>query len=198
MSFSKRHKGNRTHWSASFTTKLYGTVTSKLILIRSEIWKTIPRYQNRGNWHRGIWTRILSTYNAKNTLTVHPLHLRHTTKRRTTKNEKNHPVSTTRVTGFEPVNNGTKIRCLSIWRYPYTRAAQIWVKIWLCHRSGAQFLAYATESRLNVALGTALGVPLYAKRLDRYCLNLIVKRVCLIRVDFFHMVHRLSIVASDV
>jgi hypothetical protein len=51
--------------------------------------------------------------------------------------------------------------------------AQIWSKIWLCHRSGAQFLAmcHADNAIKKVALGTALGVPLYAKRLDRYCLK---------------------------
>lgn len=28
----------------------------------------------------------------------------------------------TRVVGFEPTHNGTKIRCLTVWRYPYVTA----------------------------------------------------------------------------
>ena len=125
--------------------------------------KTIPRYENRGNWHRGIWTRILSTQNAKNTLTVQPLHLCHPHKKEDYKNEKNHPVSTTRVTGFEPVNNGTKIRCLSIWRYPYTRVAQIWSKIWLCHRSGAQFLAICHKTAIKRGAWNRTRCPIICK-----------------------------------
>ena len=94
--------------------------------------------------------------------------------------KKFHPVSKTRVTGFEPVNNGTKIRCLSIWRYPYTRVAQ----------TGNQS-ACATAPARNFYMGNmeSCGIPLYAKRSDRYCLNLIVKRVCLICVYVFYMFH---------